>query len=155
MLLRLFFTSNVAVFVGEMVGASGVAKGEGASEGTHPEAQALGAHTLFFSNFKTTCFKQKLRPKYAKKCPFFLNCKKLPQRRGLPPPNPRLPPAAGSSAPRPPHCYSHLLLQLYLVQFTISSAKMRFVTFRKENIYNKHSVFASLALLHLKLCSFC
>jgi len=32
-------------------------------------------------------------------------------------PNPRLTPAAGGSAPRPPHCYSRLLLQLCTVRF--------------------------------------
>jgi len=31
--------------------------------------------------------------------------------------NPRLPPAAGGSAPRPPRCYSRLLLQLCWVHF--------------------------------------
>jgi len=31
---------------------------------------------------------------------------------GDPPPNRRLPPAAGGSSPRPPRCYSCLLLQL-------------------------------------------
>jgi len=36
---------------------------------------------------------------------------------GAPPPNPRLPPAAEGSAPRPPRCYSRLLLQLCRVYF--------------------------------------
>jgi len=36
---------------------------------------------------------------------------------GAPSPNSRLPPAAGGSAPRPPRCYSRLLLQLYRVCF--------------------------------------
>jgi len=31
--------------------------------------------------------------------------------------NPRLPPAAGGGAPRPPRCYSRLLLQLCRVRF--------------------------------------
>jgi len=45
-------------------GVSGEA-GEGASEGTRPGAQALGAHQhTFCSHFKTR-FKQKFRPKYA------------------------------------------------------------------------------------------
>jgi len=44
-------------------------------------------------------------------------CEKSPQQRD-PPSNPHLPPlAAGSSALRPPFCYSRLLLQLCRVHF--------------------------------------
>jgi len=37
---------------------------------------------------------------------------KIVSASGAPPPNLRLPPATGSSTPRPPRCYFRLLLQL-------------------------------------------
>jgi len=42
---------------------------------------------------------------------------KIVSASGAPPPNPCLPPAAGGSGPRPPCCYSRLLLQLCRVCF--------------------------------------
>jgi len=50
-------------------------------------------------------------------CVFFekKTCKNLSVGESAP--YPRLPPAAGGSAPRPLRCYTHLLLQLCLVYF--------------------------------------
>jgi len=49
------------------VGASGVARdgGEGASGGTRPGVQALGAYQHTFYSHLKTHFKQKFKPKYA------------------------------------------------------------------------------------------
>jgi len=46
-------------------------RGGGASGSTRLGAKALGAHKLTFCNYLKTRFKQKFRPKYAKKCVFF------------------------------------------------------------------------------------
>jgi len=42
---------------------------------------------------------------------------KIVSGSGTPPTNPRLPPAAEGSAPKPPRCYSRLFLQLCRVHF--------------------------------------
>jgi len=84
------------------------------------------------------------------------NCKNLLSVGGSAP-EPRLPPAAGGFDPKPPRCYSRLLLQIFPIRF---SRMMRFITFkRRKHNYSKCSAFASFTLLahifHFKLCRFC
>jgi len=73
-------------------------KGEVASGGTRPGAQALGAQQHTFCSPLKTCFKQKFRPKYAN-THFWRKTIKIASATGAPPPNPRYPHAVT------PACY--------------------------------------------------
>jgi len=86
-----------------------------ASRGTCLGAQALGAHQLTYFSHLKTCFKQKFRLKMRI---FFRKVVKIAAASGDPPPNPRWPPVAVGSAPRPPRCNYHLLLQHFVECFS-------------------------------------
>jgi len=82
---------------------SGVA-GEGVKWGHVPR----GTSTHFIQPFKNAVLSRNLEQNMLKNAHFWKKSVKSSQLRGFS--NPRWPPAAGSSAPKPPHCYFRLLL---------------------------------------------
>jgi len=89
-----------------------------ASGGTRPGAQVLGAHQHTFCSHSKTHLKQKFSKVCLKMRIFMEKSEQVASASGAPPPNPRLPPAAVVSAPRPLRCFSRqLLLQLCRVCF--------------------------------------
>jgi len=116
--------------------------GGGVRGGTRLGARPLGTQQHIFSSHLKVCLKMRI---------IMEKSVKIVSASGAPPLNSCWPPVAVGSAPRPPRCYSLLLLPV--VEF-VYSTQMRFIAYEKEkNICSKCSTVASFALLHLSFTS--
>jgi len=78
-----------------------------------PGAQALEAYQYnLFRHLKNEIFSRNLGQNMPKNAYILEKGCKIAAAPGAPPPNPRLLPAAGNSAPRSLRCYSHILIQI-------------------------------------------